>query len=175
MVPHHPAELEKHRITVMRYASYRLLSVVVTFFLLTGSVVPSVFAADAVCNFRAKGLNLNFGSINPSIVQDIVRPITVTTTFANQAGDCTAGSNMTVDVVGPSTHLLVNGINTISYTISGFPIVLPRPGNAPPGNPGTGYVTWFNPGQLQGTILWSAYADAPAGIYIGSVVLSVFP
>ena len=159
----------------MRYASYRSLSVVVTFFLFTGFVVPSVFAADTVCNFRAKGLNLNFGIINPSIVQNIVRPITVATTFANQAGDCTAGSNMTVDIVGSSTRLLVNGINTISYTISGFPIVLPRPGNAPPGNPGTGYVTWFSPGQLQGTILWSAYANAPAGSYIDNVILSVTP
>lgn len=159
----------------MHYAPYRLLSIVVTFFLFTGFAVPSVFAADTVCNFRAKGLNLNFGIINPSIVQDIVRPITVTTTFANQAGDCTAGSNMTVDIVGSSTRLLVNGINTISYTISGFPIVLPRPGNAPPGNPGTGYVTWFNPGQLQGIILWSAYADVRAGNYIDNVILSVNP
>ncbi|MBC7547594.1 MAG: hypothetical protein H7224_02985 [Polaromonas sp.] len=159
----------------MRYASYRLSSIVVTFFLFMGFVVPSVFAADTVCNFRAKGLNLNFGIINPSIVQTIVRPITVATTFANQAGDCIVGGNMTVDIVGPSTRLLVNGINTISYTISGFPIVLPKPGNAPPGNPGTGYVTWFNPGQLQGTILWSAYADAPAGSYIDNVILSVTP
>ena len=137
--------------------------------------VAPVFAADTVCNFRAKGLSLNFGLINPSIVQDISKPITVVTTFANEAGDCTGAGNMTISIVGPSSRQLVNGINTIDYTISGLPIALPRPGNAPKGNPGVGYATWFTPGQLQGTILWSAYADAPAGNYVDNITLSVNP
>ena len=137
--------------------------------------VSAVFAADTVCNFRAKGLSLNFGLINPSIVQDISRPITVATSLANEAGDCTGAGNMTISIVGPSSRLLVNGTNTINYTISGFPIALPRPGNAPKGNPNVGYAAWFTPGQIQGTILWSAYADAPAGNYVDNVTLSVNP
>lgn len=137
--------------------------------------VPPVFAADQVCNFRARGLNLNFGSIDPSIVQAISQPITVQTTFANQAGDCVVGGNMTVSIVGSTSRQLVSGANTIDYTISGFPVVLPKPGNAPNGNPGAGFVTWFTPGQLQGTILWSAYADAPAGSYTDNITISVNP
>lgn len=144
-------------------------------FAVNACAVAPVFAADNVCNFRAKGLSLNFGLINPSIVQDISRPIAVATTFANEAGDCTGAGNMTISIVGSSSRELVNGTNKINYTISGFPISLPRPGNAPPGNPGVGYVTWFTPGQLQGTILWSAYADAPAGNYVDNVTLSVNP
>ena len=134
-----------------------------------------VLAADLVCNFRAKGLSLNFGLIDPSINQTISSPITVQTAFANQAGDCNGAGNMTVSIVGSSLRQLVSGVNTINFTVSGFPIVLPKPGNAPPGNPGNGYVTWFTPGQLQGTILWSDYAGAPAGSYTGNFTVSIDP
>ena len=137
--------------------------------------VSPMFAADTVCNFRARGLNLSFGMIDPSIVQTISKPITVQTTFANQAGDCVVGGNMTMSIVGSSSRQLVNGVNTINYSISGFPIVLPKPGNAPNGNPGSGFVAWFTPGQLQGTILWSDYADAPAGNYLDNITISVNP
>lgn len=138
-------------------------------------VSPPLFAADLLCNFRAKGLNLSFGLINPSIAQTISSPIVVQTAFANQAGDCNGGGNMTVSIVGSTTRQLVSGANTINYTISGFPIALPKPGNAPPGNPGSGYVTWFTPGQLQGTILWNDYANAPAGSYTGNFTISIDP
>lgn len=151
------------------------LSSFVVVFAVNLAAVSVVFAADTVCNFRAKGLSLNFGLINPSIVQDISRPITVVTTFANEAGDCTGAGNMTISIVGSNSRQLFNGANTINYTISGLPIALPRPGNAPNGKPGVGYATWFTPGQLQGTILWSAYADAPAGNYVDNVTLSVNP
>lgn len=138
-------------------------------------VAAPVFAADLVCNFRVRGLSLNFGLIDPSIAQTISRPIIVQTTFANQAGDCVGGGNMTVSIVGASLRQLVNGVDTINYTISGFPVVLPKPGNAPPGNPANGYVTWFTPGQLQGIILWSDYANASAGSYTGNFTISVDP
>jgi hypothetical protein len=153
----------------------RLLATAV---LLTANVcaLVSVNAADTVCNFRAKGLSLNFGTLDPSSGFNITKPVTVATTFANMAGDCTGGGNMTVSLIGSSSRQLVFGSNTIDYTITGFPISLPRPGNAPPGNPGNGYATWFTPGgQLQGTILWSAYADAPAGTYFDSITISVNP
>lgn len=144
--------------------------------LITGVLAAAPgFAADLVCNFRAKGLNLNFGQIDPSINQTISSPITVQTAFANQAGDCNGGGNMTISLVGSTALQLVSGVNTINYTISGFPIVLPKPGNAPPGNPGNGFVTWFTPGQLQGTILWNDYAGAAAGSYTGNFTISVNP
>lgn len=148
---------------------------VLAVFASNAGTVATAFAADTVCNFRAKGLSLNFGVLNPSIVQDISMPITVATTFANQAGDCTGGGNMVISVVGSSSRQLVNGPNTINYAITGLPVSLPKPGNAPNRDPARGYVTWFTPGQLQGTILWSAYANAPAGNYTDSVTLSVNP
>lgn len=155
--------------------AHRFLSMATIVGASLGMVSPAS-AADLVCNFRARGLSLNFGTLNPSIVQDITSPVTVATTNANMAGDCTPPGNMTISLVGSSSRQLVNGANKIDYTISGLPITLPKPGNAPPGNPGSGYVTWFTPGpQLQGTILWAAYADAPAGNYSDSVTISINP
>ena len=133
-----------------------------------------VFAADTICSFRARGLSLNFGLIDPSVGLNISRPITIVVTNANQAGDC-VGGNMTISIVGSSSRQLVSGVNIIDYTVSGFPITLPRPGNAPPGNPAPGYINWFAPGQLQGTILWPAFANAPAGTYVDSITLQVNP
>ena len=158
----------------MRYFGSLTLRLIVVLMLIVWVPVP-VFAANLLCSFRAKGLNLSFGLINPSIAQTISSPITFQTAFANQAGDCNGGGNMMVSIVGSSTRQLVSGANVISYTISGFPIVLPKPGNAPPGNPGKGYVTWFTPGQLQGTILWNDYANAPAGSYTDNFTISVDP
>lgn len=159
---------------MMRYFGSLTLRLIVVLTLNIWVLAP-VFAADLLCNFRAKGLNLNFGMINPSIAQTISSPITVQTATANQAGDCNGGGSMTISLVGSSTLQMVSGVSTINYTISGFPIVLPKPGNAPPGNPGNGYVTWFTPGQLQGTILWNDYANAPAGSYTGSFTVAVDP
>ena len=156
----------------MRLCPHRLFSTVAIVAANLCAVAP-LFAAGTVCNFRAKGLSLNFGVLNPSIVQNISKPITVATTFANQAGDCTGGGNMAISIVGSSSRQLVNGPNTINYTISGLPVSLPKPGNAPNRNQAAGFVDWFTSGQLQGTILWSAYADAPAGNYTDSITVSV--
>lgn len=156
-----------------RFTSQLLFAVLIA---LNAGVFMPAYAADTVCNFRARGLSLNFGVLNPSIVQDIIQPVTVATTFANMAGDCTGGGNMTISIVGPSSRQLVSGINSINYSILGLPISLPRPGNAPNGNPASGYATWFTPGpQLQGNLLWSAFADAPAGNYSDTVTISVNP
>ena len=157
----------------MRFYPIQLLSAI--FIVLNASVLVPTYAADRVCNFRAKGLSLNFGLLNPSVVQNITRPVTVATTFADFAGDC-VGSNMTISVSGSSSRQLVSGTNTINYTILGLPISLPQPGNAPNNNPSIGFVTWFTPvSQLQGNILWSAFADAPAGNYSDSVTILVNP
>lgn len=158
----------------MRFYPIQLLSAV--FIVLNASAFVPTYAADRLCNFRAKGLSLNFGVLNPSVAQNVTQPITVATTFADMAGDCVGSGNMTISVSGSSSRQLVSGINTINYTISGLPISLPQPGNAPNNNPSIGFVKWFTAAsQLQGNILWSAFADAPAGNYSDSVTISVNP
>lgn len=133
-------------------------------------------AADKVCNFRAKGLSLNFGVLNPSIARDVSQPVVAAITNADMAGDCVGNGNMTISISGSNSRQLVSGINTINYTISGLPISLPQPGNAPNNNPGIGYVTWFTAAsQLQGNIVWSAFANAPAGNYSDSVTILINP
>lgn len=158
----------------MRFYPIQLLFAV--FIVLNAFMFAPVHAADRVCNFRAKGLSLNFGVLNPSVVQNITQPVTVATTFADMAGDCIGSGNMTISVSGSNSRQLVSGPNTINYTITGLPISLPQPGNAPNNNPSLGYVTWFTPSsQLQGNILWSAFANAPAGNYSDSVTILINP
>lgn len=158
----------------MRFNSTQLLSAV--FVVLSAFLFFPVHAADRICNFRAKGLVLNFGLLNPSIAQNVSQPITVATTNADMAGDCVGNGNMTISISGSNSRQLVSGINTINYTISGLPISLPQPGNAPKNNPDIGYITWFTAAsQLQGNIVWSAFADAPAGNYSDSVTILINP
>lgn len=158
----------------MRRFTHRLLSAAVLL-AVNACVLAPAGAADTVCGFRGHGLSLNFGILDPSSGANITKPLTVATTFADMAGDCTGAGSMTIGLVGSSSRQLKFGSSTINYTIAVPSISLPKPGNAPPGNPGNGYVTWFTPGQLQGTVLWSAYADAPAGSYSDSVTISVNP
>ena len=133
------------------------------------------WARDASCRFRAVGLTLNFGALNPSdIGATITKPVVISTPNANIAGDCTTGP-MTISMQGSTSRQLVNGAYAISYTISNIQASLPAPGNSPPGQPNTGWAAWFTPGQFQGVIQWAAYADAPAGNYTDSITITVTP
>ena len=136
------------------------------------------WAKDTICGFRARGLDLNFGTLNPSVNADVRAPLVTLSTFADQAGDCQTG-NMTVSVSGGNSRQMsgggVNGTGTINYTIVGLPVTLARPGNAPVGNPASGYVNWFTTGQVEGVIQWSAFADVPAGSYTDSFTVVVNP
>ncbi len=142
------------------------------------ALLAPAWGADAVCSFRAKGLSLSFPPLNPSVNAEVRTPIAIVTTFANQAGDCKTG-NMTISVQGGNSRQLTgggaNGTGTIDYTIVGLPVTLPKPGNAPPGNPASGYVDYFTAGQLEGVIQWSAFADAPDGNYTDSFTILVNP
>ena len=132
------------------------------------------WARDGSCRFRAVGLTLNFGALDPSSNLTITKPVVASTTNASMAGDCTTGP-MTVSMQGSTSRQLVNGANAISYTVSNIQATLPPPGNSPPGQPNTGWATWFAPGQFQGVIQWAAYADAPAGNYTDSITITVTP
>ena len=136
------------------------------------------WGADNICGFRARGLDLNFGTLNPSVNAEVRAPLVTLTTFANQAGDCSNG-NMTISISGGNSRQMAgggaDGTGTINYTIVGLPVTLSKPGNAPPGNPGNGYVNWFTTGQVEGVVQWSAFADAPAGSYTDSFTVVVNP
>ena len=133
------------------------------------------WAADTTCGFRAKGLGMNFGALDPSINSSVTKPVVAATTFANMAGDCTGAAPMTISIQGGATsRQLTKGGDTIAYTISGLPISLARPGNAPPGKPNTGWSTWLT-GAITATVQWSAYANAPAGNYTDAVTIEVNP
>jgi hypothetical protein len=135
-----------------------------------------VWAVDGSCMFRAKGLSLNFGVLDPSISAAVNKPVVASTTFADMAGDCRpTNTTMTISIQGSALRQLVNGANTIDYVITGLPITLNRPGNAPPGNPANGFTTWFAPAQIEGIIQWNAYADVPAGDYLDSVTILITP
>lgn len=139
-------------------------------------LLSPVWAADGSCLFRARGLSLNFGVLDPSITAAVNKPVVATTTFADMAGDCKPTSaTMTISIQGSASRQLINGTNTIDYMITGLPITLNRPGNAPPGNPANGFTTWFAPNQIQGVIQWSAFADVPAGDYTDSVTVLITP
>jgi len=124
----------------------------------------------ASCVFRGSGLSLNFGTLDPSSNLAATSPVVASTTFANMAGDCNpATQTMTISIQGgASSRQLTKGTDTIAYTLSGFPVTINRPGN-------NSWATWFAPGQLTGTIQWSAYADAPAGTYQDTVTIVVNP
>lgn len=138
------------------------------------------WAAGSVCEFRALGgLALEFGTLDPSINQPAQATL-ATNNLSNMAGNCNGPGNMTISIVGSTSRQLVSGANTINYTITGLPISIPKPGNAPsgnepPGNPDKGYITWFIPSQIVGIIPWNAFADAPAGVYSDSVTIDISP
>ena len=132
-------------------------------------------AANGSCEFRARGLSLNFGVLDPSSHASVSSPVVPSTSLADLAGDCNTAGPMTISIAGSSSRQLAGpGGGTINYTITGLPVSLPKPGNSP-GSSGKNYVPWFNPGQLQGVIQWSAYADAPAGLYSDTVTVVITP
>lgn len=129
-------------------------------------------AKDLACDWKALGsFSLNFGSIDPSnpVPFPLTRPITTVTTNANLVGDCNTGATMVVEIVGGNSRTMTNGAgSTIAYTISGFPLTLPRPGN-------NQYTDFIAAGAPSGTITYGAAANARAGVYTDTVRISVTP
>jgi hypothetical protein len=114
------------------------------------------------CVFSAAGnAGLNFGALNP------LTGGTKTATATLQVGDCNTNQTMLVTVSSTNQTLTGPFGATIAYTITNGSFA---PGTAAgPGNNSYKTVTFT------GTILQSAYADAVAGSYAGSVTVSVSP
>ncbi len=140
---------------------------IVAALLLCASVLafPSpALSRDASCEFRGAGVRLTFGNLDPSNPVQVVRVLQ----GAGEVGDCNSkGLTLTVSIVGSSDRQLTNlAGGVIPYTLSGFPVTIPQPGN-------NAYPS-FLPG-LTGTIAAGAYVDAPAGSYSDNVTLRVLP
>jgi spore coat protein U-like protein len=129
-----------------------------------------VSGAPLDCVFRGGGLALTFGNLDPSSNLDVRKPVTVSTALANEAGDCHPPAQpMAVEILdGASSRQMRNGGDTIAYTITGLPVTLSRPGN-------NSWAVWLQPGAVEGIIQWSAYANAPAGLYQDTITLVVTP
>lgn len=118
------------------------------------------------CLFQSKGLFMSFGTLDPSSGRDVV----VAVSGANTAGDCAPGQPMTIS---GDNGLNYNGSRNmrslatgtlIPYSLNGLPLNLSGPGNGS-----------YAPFSFNGTVLWSAYANAPAGLYTDTVIISVTP
>lgn len=130
---------------------------------------PSVWSNGNSCGFQAKGLSMNFGSLDPSSGANVTRAISAATLNANRAGDCAPGQTMVVSGgngqnFGGGSRRMSNGTSFIRYSLA-----LPTAGQSGPGN-GNYIAFTFN-----GTVLGTDYENASAGSYSDTVVITVSP
>jgi spore coat protein U-like protein len=136
---------------------------------LLGVALPA-HANGSNCIFQARGLSMSFGALNPASGSNVTVAVSAATLNANKAGDCAPGQIMSISgdngLNFSGTRRLKNtaGTDFIAYSLSGLPLSSFGPGN--------GIYTNFT---FNGTILWSAYANAPAGSYADTVMISVSP
>lgn len=117
------------------------------------------------CSFRAKGLAMSFGNLNPASGSNVL----VAVSGASSAGDCAIGQNMTISGdnglnFNGSRNLRSGTGDLIAYSLAGLPQSRGAPGNGS-----------YAPFTFNGAILWSDYANAPAGAYTDTVIISVSP
>lgn len=121
------------------------------------------------CSFQAKGLSMSFGNLNPASGSNVTVAVAASTLGANRAGDCAPGQPLLIsgdnglNFNGSRRLRNIAGADFIAYSLN-FPWSSSGPGN----NSFTNFT--FN-----GTILWSAYANASAGGYSDTVMISVTP
>ncbi|MDP2257914.1 MAG: spore coat protein U domain-containing protein [Polaromonas sp.] len=131
---------------------------------LLGATLPA-YANGNICLFQSKGLSLSFGVLNPGSGSDVLVPVS----GASTVGDCAPGQTMTISgdngLNYNGTRNLKNATgDLIPYSLAGLPQSRSGPGN-------DNYV----PFTFNGSILWSAYANASAGSYSDTVIISVTP
>jgi len=138
-------------------------------FTLMGAFLPA-YGADLICQFQAKGLSMSFGTLDPSSGVDVVKAVSAATLNANRAGDCSSAVTMKIDgdnglnFNGSRRLKNVTGTDFIAYSLVGLPLSSPGPGNKK-----------FKNFTFNGSILGSAYANASAGQYSDTVIISVTP
>jgi spore coat protein U-like protein len=121
------------------------------------------------CKFQAKGLSLAFGSLNPSAAVTKTVSAVAATANADKMGDCAPGQHMTLTSdnglnYSGSLRLKKSGTaDYIPYSLA-FPTTLTGQGSG-------SYVTF----TFSGTVLGPDYANAPAGAYSDTVIISVSP
>jgi len=127
----------------------------------------SAYANGANCFFRAGGVTLAFGNLDPSTAANVTRPITIGS--GATWGDC-QNRDMTM-YADDGQHFsgsrrLANGAATefIPYTLSALPSLVPSQGN-----------NVFIAFTFNATILGSSYTNASAGLYQDNVILRVEP
>ena len=123
------------------------------------------YANGNQCLFQSKGLSMSFGALNPASGSDVV----VAVSGATAVGDCAPGQTMTisgdngVNYSNGTRNLKTGSGDLIAYSL-GVSFTKPGPGN---GN----YISF----PFNGSILWSAYANASSGSYSDRVIISVTP
>lgn len=147
----------------------RLQSLILAVMLL--GLSAAAHSAGTDCNFQARGLSLNFGTLNPASGATVTVPIVATTLNANKVGDC-APTLMTMTIAADNGmwysggHRMKNSASAdyIAYSLTGLPLTVDRPG-----------VNQYVVFTFSGSVTWSAYSDAPAGNYSDTVMISVSP
>lgn len=135
---------------------------------LAGTVFPA-FSRDLLCGFQAKGLSMSFGALDPSSNLTVTVPVSASTFNANTAGDCqlvtmTISGNDGLNFSGSRRLKNAAGTDFIPYSLVGLPLNSAAPGNS------RYPVFTFN-----GVVAGNAYANASAGSYSDTVVISVNP
>lgn len=123
------------------------------------------------CSFQVDtGVAIIFGQLDPSDTNPVQISLSNGNTVADTAGGCQGGApnpQMTIAIKdGVYTRQLKKGTDSITYTVTGLPISLPKPGN-------TGWTNWG--AGVKAQIQWNAFANAPAGDYQDIVVIEVTP
>lgn len=123
---------------------------------------------DLMCEFRARGLSLNFGALNPSSGANVTAMASAATMNADQAGDCT-GMAMTITGDSGQNFLLTRRLrNAATGDFIAYTLTLPGALTAPGNNRYTAFT-------LQGSIQGTDYANASAGLYSDSVLITITP
>ena len=128
------------------------------------SVAAPAYGAGANCKFKAAGTwTLNF-TLNPSVPLNVTANASTGTIDADKWGDCNVASMyMTASAASGASPRMTNGSAFIPYSL-----MLP----ASVSNPGNGVFYTFT---LSGTVLWTDFANVPAGSYSDTVQITVNP
>ena len=136
---------------------------------LMGVTLPA-YGGDRVCGFQASGLSMSFGTLNPSSGADVTTAVSAASLNADKAGDCLTSVTMKIDgdngLNFNGSRRLKNAAGTdfIPYSLAGLPLSSPGPGDRK-----------YQSFTFNGIVLGSAYANAAAGSYSDTVIISVTP